>query len=158
MLPRQACFPSSTPHLCFPNLGKKMSGSRNYSRRQRRKNLQPRPHNHRSPFAQASPVNEASPDLEHSDHSTPPKTPETPYCIGTLHPRFNVRPLYQHVSSPYPHHRGFTYGKTSRFSPQPYASPQTCLQHFQTQPYHYQDLTYVQLFQSLFYKLQKEWK
>ncbi|KAL7858353.1 hypothetical protein AOLI_G00184550 [Acnodon oligacanthus] len=25
-----------------------------------------------------SPVNEASPDLEHSDHSTPPKTPETP--------------------------------------------------------------------------------
>ncbi len=70
-----------------------------------------------------SPVNEASPDLEHSDHSTPPKTPETPYCIGTLHPRFNVRPLYQHVSSPYPHHRGFTYGKTSRFSPQPYASP-----------------------------------
>lgn len=71
-----------------------------------------------------SPVNEASPDLEHSDHSTPPKTPETPYCIGTVHPRFNVRPLYQHVSSPYPHHRGFTYGKTARFSPQPYATPQ----------------------------------
>ncbi|XP_016325007.1 adhesive plaque matrix protein-like [Sinocyclocheilus anshuiensis] len=71
-----------------------------------------------------SPVNEASPDLEHSDHSTPPKTPETPYYIGTVHPRFNVRPLYQHVSSPYPHHRGFTYGKTARFSPQPYAAHQ----------------------------------
>ncbi|XP_016085804.1 titin [Sinocyclocheilus grahami] len=71
-----------------------------------------------------SPVNEASPDLEHSDHSTPPKTPETPYYIGTVHPRFNVRPLYQHVSSPYPHHRGFTYGKTARFSPQPYVAPQ----------------------------------
>ncbi|KTG43737.1 hypothetical protein cypCar_00029634 [Cyprinus carpio] len=71
-----------------------------------------------------SPVNEASPDLEHSDHSTPPKTPETPFYIGTVHPRFNVRPLYQHVSSPYPHHRGFTYGKTARFSPQPYAAPQ----------------------------------
>ncbi|XP_043084294.1 pollen-specific leucine-rich repeat extensin-like protein 2 [Puntigrus tetrazona] len=71
-----------------------------------------------------SPVNEASPDLEHSDHSTPPKTPETPYYIGTVHPRFNVRPLYQHVSSPYPHHKGFTYGKTARFSPQPYAAPQ----------------------------------
>ncbi|KAL1247779.1 hypothetical protein QQF64_023155 [Cirrhinus molitorella] len=71
-----------------------------------------------------SPVNEASPDLEHSDHSTPPKTPETPFYIGTIHPRFNVRPLYQHVSSPYPHHRGFTYGKTARFSPQPYAAPQ----------------------------------
>ncbi|XP_016410402.1 titin-like [Sinocyclocheilus rhinocerous] len=71
-----------------------------------------------------SPVNEASPDLEHSDHSTPPKTPETPFYIGTVHPRFNVRPLYQHVSSPYPHHRGFTYGKTARFPPQPYAAPQ----------------------------------
>ncbi|KAL0154772.1 hypothetical protein M9458_049035 [Cirrhinus mrigala] len=71
-----------------------------------------------------SPVNEASPDLEHSDHSTPPKTPETPFYVGTVHPRFNVRPLYQHVSSPYPHHRGFTYGKTARFSPQPYAAPQ----------------------------------
>ncbi|XP_052400403.1 titin [Carassius gibelio] len=71
-----------------------------------------------------SPVNEASPDLEHSDHSTPPKTPETPFYIGAVHPRFSVRPLYQHVSSPYPHHRGFTYGKTARFSPQPYAAPQ----------------------------------
>ncbi|XP_051548590.1 periaxin-like [Myxocyprinus asiaticus] len=70
-----------------------------------------------------SPVNEASPDLEYSDHSTPPKTPETSIYIGTVHPRFNVRPLYQHVSSPYPHHREFTYGKTARFSPQPYLSP-----------------------------------
>lgn len=34
-----------------------------------------------------SPVNEASPDLEHSDHSTPPKTPEAPLYIGTGHPR-----------------------------------------------------------------------
>lgn len=69
-----------------------------------------------------SPVNEASPDLEHSDHSTPPKT-ETPIYLGTVHPRFNVRPLYQHVSSPYPHHKGFFYGKTARFSPQPYVGP-----------------------------------
>ncbi|XP_057186117.1 muscle M-line assembly protein unc-89 [Triplophysa rosa] len=70
-----------------------------------------------------SPVNEASPDLEHSDHSTPPKTPETPLYLGTVHPRFNVRPLYQHVSSPYPHHRGFSFGKTARFSPQQYVGP-----------------------------------
>lgn len=70
-----------------------------------------------------SPVNEASPDLEHSDHSTPPKTPETPLYLGAVHPRFNVRPLYQHVSSPYPHHRGFSFGKTARFSPQPYVGP-----------------------------------
>ncbi|XP_067291837.1 mucin-2 [Pseudorasbora parva] len=69
-----------------------------------------------------SPVNEASPDLEHSDHSTPPKTPETPLYIGMVHPRFNVRPLYQHVASPYPHHKGFTYGNTARFSPQPYVA------------------------------------
>lgn len=70
-----------------------------------------------------SPVNEASPDLEHSDHSTPPKTPETPLYLGTVHPRFNVRPLYQHVSSPYPHHRAFSFGKTARYSPQPYVGP-----------------------------------
>ncbi|XP_028813936.1 mucin-2 [Denticeps clupeoides] len=59
-----------------------------------------------------SPVNEASPDLEYSDHSTPPKTPETPGYGGTLHPRFNIRPIYQHPPSPYPQHRG------TRFSPQ----------------------------------------
>ncbi|XP_036431745.1 mucin-2 [Colossoma macropomum] len=70
-----------------------------------------------------SPVNEASPDLEHSDHSTPPKTPETPIYGGTLHPRFNIRPLYQHSASPYPHHQGFAYGKPARFSPQPYVTP-----------------------------------
>ena len=70
-----------------------------------------------------SPVNEASADLEHSDHSTPPATPETPTYVGiTLHPRFSVRPLYQHVASPYPQHRGFTYGMTARFSPQPYGA------------------------------------
>lgn len=68
-----------------------------------------------------SPVNEASPDLERSDHSTPPRTPETP-MYATMHPRFSVRPLYQHVASPYPHHRSFTYGKTARFSPQPYGA------------------------------------
>ncbi|KAG9281114.1 proteoglycan 4-like [Astyanax mexicanus] len=70
-----------------------------------------------------SPVNEASPDLEHSDHSTPPRTPETPIYGGTLHPRFNVRPLYQHIASPYPHQRSFSYGKPTRFSPQPFVPP-----------------------------------
>ncbi|KAI4894566.1 hypothetical protein NFI96_003089 [Prochilodus magdalenae] len=70
-----------------------------------------------------SPVNEASPDLEHSDHSTPPKTPETPIYGGTLHPRFNVRPLYQHSPSPYPHQQSIAYTKPTRFSPQPYVTP-----------------------------------
>ncbi|KAJ7998043.1 hypothetical protein DPEC_G00218450 [Dallia pectoralis] len=68
-----------------------------------------------------SPVNEASTDLEHSDHSTPPKTPETPFY--SLHPRFVVRPVYRHVTSPYPHHRAETIGGIARFSPQLYAPP-----------------------------------
>lgn len=52
-----------------------------------------------------SPVDEASPDLEHSDNSTPPKTPETQFRLYNPHqpPRITVRPLYQHVASPYPH-------------------------------------------------------
>ncbi|KAJ8406536.1 hypothetical protein AAFF_G00301100 [Aldrovandia affinis] len=40
-----------------------------------------------APFRSSlSPVSEASPDLEHSEHSTPPKTPETPvHGEPTLH-------------------------------------------------------------------------
>ncbi|TNN48815.1 hypothetical protein EYF80_040990 [Liparis tanakae] len=51
-----------------------------------------------------SPVNEASPDLELSDRSTPPKTPEAPLGLHDVRQplRFSVRPLYQHVASPYP--------------------------------------------------------
>lgn len=70
-----------------------------------------------------SPVNEASPDLEHSDHSTPPKTPETPYGLSGVQPppRFSVRPLYQHVASPYPQRAAF--GRTARYSPQTVLTP-----------------------------------
>ncbi|XP_010789618.1 mucin-17-like [Notothenia coriiceps] len=70
-----------------------------------------------------SPVNEASPDLEHSDHSTPPKTPETPFSLFRVQepPRFTARPLYRHVASPYPHRAA--YGRPGRFSPQMVASP-----------------------------------
>ncbi|XP_035520618.1 uncharacterized protein prr33 [Morone saxatilis] len=70
-----------------------------------------------------SPVNEASPDLEHSDHSTPPRTPETPFILYSIHqpPRFTVRPLYQHVASPYPQRAA--YGRAARFSPQTVAMP-----------------------------------
>ncbi|XP_060771026.1 mucin-2 isoform X2 [Neoarius graeffei] len=70
-----------------------------------------------------SPVTEASPDLEYSDHSTPPKTPETLIYGGTLHPRFNIRPLYQHSPSPYPHQGSNSYITPARFSPQPYVTP-----------------------------------
>ncbi|XP_075945932.1 uncharacterized protein prr33 [Anarhichas minor] len=70
-----------------------------------------------------SPVNEASPDLEHSDHSTPPKTPETPFSLYSDQqpPRFTVRPLYQHVASPYPQRAA--YGRGARFSPQTVGIP-----------------------------------
>nr|XP_043892368.1 mediator of DNA damage checkpoint protein 1 [Solea senegalensis] len=78
-----------------------------------------------APFRSSlSPVNEASPDLEHSDHSTPPRTPETPfnyYSRVQQPPRFSVRPLYQHVASPYPQRAA--YGRAARFSPQPVAIP-----------------------------------
>lgn len=64
-----------------------------------------------------SPVDEASPDLEHSDHSTPPKTPDSPFRLYSPQqpPRITVRPLYQHVASPYPQRAA--YG-TKRVSPQ----------------------------------------
>ncbi|XP_035859508.1 mucin-5AC isoform X2 [Sander lucioperca] len=69
-----------------------------------------------------SPVNEASPDLEHSDHSTPPKTPETSFSLYNTQqpPRFSVRPLYRHVASPYPQRAA--HGSAARFSPQTVAN------------------------------------
>ncbi|XP_023119131.2 mucin-2 [Amphiprion ocellaris] len=72
-----------------------------------------------APFRSSlSPVNEASPDLEHSDHSTPPKTPETTPSLYSIQqpPRFTVRPLYQHVASPYPQRAAF--GRVAGMSPQ----------------------------------------
>ncbi|XP_069018309.1 uncharacterized protein prr33 isoform X2 [Embiotoca jacksoni] len=69
-----------------------------------------------------SPVNEASPDLEHSDHSTPPRTPETLHSIHIQQPpRFIVRPLYQHVASPYPQRAA--YGRAARASSQTVGVP-----------------------------------
>ncbi|XP_013874794.1 nascent polypeptide-associated complex subunit alpha, muscle-specific form [Austrofundulus limnaeus] len=54
-----------------------------------------------------SPVDEASPDQEHSDHSPSPRTPEITPSLYSIQPppRFSVRPLYQHVASPYPQAR-----------------------------------------------------
>lgn len=46
-----------------------------------------------------SPVNEASPDLEHSDHFTPPRTPETPLFSRTPDSRYSSRSPYDHYSS-----------------------------------------------------------
>lgn len=54
-----------------------------------------------------SPVDEASPDQEHSDHSPSPRTPEITPSLYSIQPppRLSVRPLYQHVASPYPQAR-----------------------------------------------------
>uniref|UniRef100_A0A674MZ51 Proline rich 33 n=1 Tax=Takifugu rubripes TaxID=31033 RepID=A0A674MZ51_TAKRU len=78
-----------------------------------------------------SPVDEASPDLEHSDRSTPPKTPETQFRLDNPHqpPRITVRPLYQHVASPYPHRAN--YEKTNIFSLQTMVIP-SCSQNVST--------------------------
>ncbi|KAF7215101.1 neurofilament heavy polypeptide [Nothobranchius furzeri] len=77
-----------------------------------------------TPFRSSlSPVNEASPDLEYCDHSTPPKTPETLPSYYNIQPapRFTVRPLYQHVASPYPQQAA--YGRATRLSPQTVVPP-----------------------------------
>ncbi|KAM4572454.1 uncharacterized protein prr33 isoform 1-T2 [Odontesthes bonariensis] len=91
-----------------------------------------------TPFRSSlSPVNEASPDLEHSDHSTPPKTPETLPSLYSIQqpPRFTVRPLYQHVASPYPQRAA--YGRATRLSPQTVAIPSySYLQHVTTTSSH----------------------
>ncbi|XP_064169483.1 uncharacterized protein prr33 [Anguilla rostrata] len=70
-----------------------------------------------------SPVNEASPDQEHSDVSTPPKTPDSPAHSSTQYTRFTVKSFYQHTPSPYPHLRGVAQGKSAQFPPQPNAAP-----------------------------------
>lgn len=66
-----------------------------------------------------SPVDEASPDQEHSDHSSSPRTPEMTPSLYSIQPppRFSVRPLYQHVASPYPQAR------TNKIFPQLVTTP-----------------------------------
>ncbi|XP_032626461.1 proline-rich protein 33 [Chelonoidis abingdonii] len=56
-----------------------------------------------------SPVSEASPDLEHSERSSPLKTPETlTHITIRLPPRFSIKPVIHHVSSPFPKAKPFT--------------------------------------------------
>lgn len=78
-----------------------------------------------------SPVNEASPDLEHSDHSTPPRTPETPLFSRTLDSQYSSSsPLYRHSTSPYLYPANSThYSSTPTLSAQSYSCPARSLEH-----------------------------
>uniref|UniRef100_A0A3Q2P6P6 Mucin-3A-like n=1 Tax=Fundulus heteroclitus TaxID=8078 RepID=A0A3Q2P6P6_FUNHE len=86
-----------------------------------------------TPFRSSlSPVNEASPDLERSDHSTSPQTLEAPARLHNIQQpqRFTVRPLYQHVPSPYPHRAAF--GRAASMSPTTVAVPSYSFSHHVT--------------------------
>nr|XP_056707934.1 proline-rich protein 33 [Euleptes europaea] len=57
-----------------------------------------------------SPVSEASPDLERSERSSPLKPTEmATHLTINLPPRFSIRPVIHHVSSPFPKGKPFTF-------------------------------------------------
>nr|XP_019934582.1 PREDICTED: mucin-3A-like isoform X1 [Paralichthys olivaceus] len=117
-------FSQQYPPPLLPKPGKDNVRLRKLLKRTAKKKASAQAAQSTTPFRSSlSPVNEASPDLEHSDHSTPPRTPETPSNLYGVQqpPRFTVRPLYQHVASPYPQRAA--YGRAARFSPQTAAFP-----------------------------------
>ncbi|XP_044071026.1 mucin-17-like isoform X2 [Siniperca chuatsi] len=67
-----------------------------------------------------SPVNEASTDLEHSDQSSPPRTPDSAYNAESSVPSFPFGSLYDHSASAFPHPRSSPYGQTGSLPPQSY--------------------------------------
>ncbi|XP_061532996.1 proteoglycan 4 [Phycodurus eques] len=112
------------PPPLFPKPGKDNARLQKLLKRNTKKKTSPQALQSAAPFRSSlSPVNEASPDLERSDRSTPPKTPEVPYAFYAAQrsSRFAARPLYQHVASPYPQRAAFS--RAGRFSPQPLAFP-----------------------------------
>ncbi|XP_077601393.1 uncharacterized protein LOC144215992 [Stigmatopora nigra] len=117
-------FSLQYPPPLFPKPGKDNARLQKLLKRNAKKKTSPQVSQSASVFRSSlSPVNEASPDLERSDHSTPPKTPEVPYGFysGQSSSRFAARPLYQHVASPYPQRAA--YSRAGRFSPQPFTFP-----------------------------------
>ncbi|XP_054632250.1 uncharacterized protein prr33 [Dunckerocampus dactyliophorus] len=110
------------PPPLLPKPGKDNARLQKLLKRSAKKKVSAQASQSAAPFRSSlSPVNEASPDLEHSEHSTPPKTPEFGFYGVQQAARFTARPLYQHVASPYPQRAA--YGRASRFSPQPLAYP-----------------------------------
>ncbi|KFV58469.1 hypothetical protein N341_03541, partial [Tyto alba] len=57
-----------------------------------------------------SPVNEASPDLEHNESAPPAETPETtaPPASTSLPTRLSIKPITHHVPSPFRKSKPFT--------------------------------------------------
>ncbi|XP_077425125.1 uncharacterized protein prr33 [Vanacampus margaritifer] len=118
-------FSLQYPPPLFPKPGKDNARLQKLLKRNGKKKTSPQASQAAAPFRSSlSPVNEASPDLERSDHATPPKTPEVPYAryAAQQSSRFAARPLYQHVASPYPQRAAFS--RAGRFSPQPLAFSQ----------------------------------
>ncbi|XP_071345650.1 mucin-17-like isoform X2 [Trachinotus anak] len=69
-----------------------------------------------------SPVDEASTDLEHSDQSSPPKTPDSVYIADSSVSSFPFGSLYDHSASAFPHPQSNPYGQTGSFPPQSYTA------------------------------------
>lgn len=67
-----------------------------------------------------SPVNEASTDLEHSDQSSPPRTPESVYIADPSVSSFPFSSLYDHSASAFPYPRSSPNSQTGSFPPQSY--------------------------------------
>ncbi|XP_042266916.1 mucin-5AC isoform X2 [Thunnus maccoyii] len=129
-------FSQQYPPPLLPKPGKDNLRLQKLLKRTAKKKASAQASQNAGPFRSSlSPVNEASPDLERSDHSTPPRTPETPFSFYSVQqpPRITIRPLYQHVASPYPQRAA--YGRAARFSPQLVATPSySYSQHVTTVP------------------------
>nr|XP_033961472.1 mucin-2-like isoform X1 [Pseudochaenichthys georgianus] len=67
-----------------------------------------------------SPVNEASTDLEHSDQSSPPRTPESVYIADPSVSSFPFDSFCDPSASAFPHPRSSPYQKTGSFPTQSY--------------------------------------
>ncbi|KAI9526571.1 hypothetical protein NQZ68_038284 [Dissostichus eleginoides] len=67
-----------------------------------------------------SPVNEASTDLEHSDQSSPPGTPESVYIVDPSVSSFPFDSFCDPSASAFPHPRSSPYQKTGSFPTQSY--------------------------------------
>ncbi|XP_068166467.1 mucin-17-like [Antennarius striatus] len=71
-----------------------------------------------------SPVNEASTDLEHSDQSSPPRTPDSFYNAGSSVSSFPFGSVYDHSASAFPPPRCSPYSQIGLAQNRPHPGPQ----------------------------------